>query len=143
MFVAGSGQDLIVRLESGEDFFEALGSLNLTAGALLCGIGMVRDVTLAFWTGKEYKEHRVPGPVELLSLQGNFSLREGKSHIHCHAVLGLEDGSTVGGHLSKATVHETNEIYIRKLEHIVMERRKEPSGLWGLYPHETGSKRPI
>lgn len=134
MVVAESGQDLIVRLESGEDFFEALGSLNVTAGALVCGIGMLKDVTLAFWTGKEYKEHRVSGPAELLSLQGNFSLREGKPHIHCHAVLGLEDGSTVGGHLSQATVHETNEIYMRKLEKIVLERQKEPSGLWGLYP---------
>ncbi len=134
MFVVESGQDILVRLQSGEDFFESLSSLNLTAGAIVCGIGMLRDVTLAFWTGREYKEHKVAGPAELLSLQGNFSLREGQSHIHCHAVLGLEDGSTVGGHLSKATVHETNEIYIRKLSGIVMERKKEPSGLFGLYP---------
>lgn len=134
MFVVESGSDIIVRLQTGEDFFESLGSLNLTTGALVCGIGMLKDVTLAFWTGKEYKEHRVPGPVELLSLQGNFSLREGKSHVHCHALLGLEDGSTVGGHLSQATVHETNEIYIKKLSGIVMERKKEPSGLFGLYP---------
>ncbi len=134
MFVVESGQDILVRLQSGEDFFEALGSLNLTAGAVVCGIGMLRDVTLAFWTGKEYKEHKISGPAELLALQGNFSLRDGKSHIHCHAVLGLEDGSTVGGHLSKATVHETNEIYIRKLSGIVMERKQELSGLWGLYP---------
>lgn len=134
MFVVESGQDILVRLQSGEDFFESLSSLNLTAGAIICGIGMLRDVTLAFWTGREYKEHKVAGPAELLSLQGNFSLREGQSHIHCHAVLGLEDGSTVGGHLSKATVHETNEIYIRKLSGIVMERKKEPSGLFGLYP---------
>jgi len=143
MFVAESGQEIIVRLQSGEDFFEALGSLDLTGGAIVCGIGMLRDVTLAFWTGREYKEHRVSGPAELVSLQGNFSVRDGQPHIHCHAVLGLEDGSTVGGHLSKATVHETNEIYIRKLSGIVMERKQEPSGLFGLYPHETGSKTPI
>ncbi|MFN4217786.1 MAG: PPC domain-containing DNA-binding protein [Candidatus Bipolaricaulia bacterium] len=134
MFVVESGQDIIVRLQPGEDLFESLGSLNLTAGAIVCGIGMLRDVTLAFWTGREYKEHEVSGPAELLSLQGNFSVRQGKSHIHCHAVLGLEDGSTVGGHLSKATVHETNEIYIRRLSGIVMERKREPSGLFGLYP---------
>lgn len=137
MYIAESGQDIIVRLQPGEDFFEALGSLNLAGGAIVCGIGMLRDVTLAFWTGKEYKEHRISGPAELLSLQGNFSLREGQSHIHCHAVLGLEDGSTVGGHLSRATVHETNEIYIRKLSGIVMERKKEPSGLFGLYPRSS------
>lgn len=137
MYIAEAGQDIIVRLQPGEDFFESLGSLKLTAGAIVCGIGMLRDVTLAFWTGKEYKEHRVSGPVELVSLQGNFSQREGQSHIHCHAVLGLEDGSTVGGHLSKATVHETNEIYIRRLSGIVMERKKEPSGLFGLYPRSS------
>ncbi|MCX8103940.1 MAG: DUF296 domain-containing protein [Candidatus Bipolaricaulota bacterium] len=137
MLVAESGQDIIVRLQPGEDFFESLSSLHLTAGAIVCGIGMLRDVTLAFWTGKEYQEHKVAGPAELLALQGNFSQREGKSHIHCHVVLGLEDGSTVGGHLSKATVHETNEIYIKKLGRIVMERKQDPSGLWGLYPHNT------
>lgn len=136
MFVVESGQDILVRLQSGEDFFEALSGLNLTAGAIICGIGMLKDVTLAFWTGKEYKEHKISGPAELLTLQGNFSRRDGKSHIHCHAVLGLEDGSTVGGHVSKATVHETNEIYIRKLSGIVMERKQEPSGLWGLYPRQ-------
>ncbi len=129
-------EDIIVRLQPGEDFFQSLSSLQLTAGVLACGIGMLRDVTLAFWTGKEYLEHTVPGPAELLSLQGNFSLREGKTHLHCHVVLGLEDGSTVGGHLSKATVHETNEIYIKKLSGIVMERKKEPNGLWGLYPRK-------
>lgn len=136
MFMVESGQDVVVRLQPGEDFFESLSALHLTAGVLVCGIGMLRDVTLAFWTGTEYLEHKVPGPAELLSLQGNFSLREGKSHMHCHALLGLEDGSVRGGHLSKATVHETNEIYIKKLSGIVMERKQEPSGLWGLYPRQ-------
>lgn len=134
MFVVESGQDMIVRLQTGEDFFECLNSLNLTTGAIVCGIGMLRDVTLAFWTGKQYIEHNVKGPAELLSLQGNFSLKDGKTHVHCHVVLGLEDGRVLGGHLSKATVNETNEICIRKFAGIHMERKKEASGLFGLYP---------
>ncbi|MCI2430062.1 DUF296 domain-containing protein [Candidatus Acetothermia bacterium] len=128
--------EIVVRLQTGEDLFESLGSLKLTAGIIVCGIGMLKEITLAFWTGKEYLEHKIPGPAELLSLQGNFSLKDGKPHIHCHVVLGLEDGSTVGGHLSQATVHETNEIYIKKLSGIVMERKREPSGLFGLYPRK-------
>lgn len=136
MLIAQTESEIVVRLQSGEDFFAALESLHLTAGVIVCGIGMLKDVTLAFWTGKEYLEHQIAGPAELLALQGNFSLRDGRSHIHCHAVLGLEDGSTVGGHLSRATVHETNEIYIRKLSGVVMERKPEPSGLFGLYPRK-------
>ncbi|MCS6936465.1 MAG: DUF296 domain-containing protein [Candidatus Bipolaricaulota bacterium] len=136
MFVVQTESEIVVRLQTGEDFFAALGSLNLTAGVIIGGIGMLKDVTLAFWTGKEYLEHKIAGPAELLSLQGNFSLRDGRSHIHCHVVLGLEDGSTVGGHLSRAIVHETNEIYIRKLAGVIMERKPEPSGLFGLYPRK-------
>jgi len=127
---------LIVRLEDGEDFFGQLQSLGISAGVIVAGIGMLKDVTLAFWNGREYLEHQVEGPVELLSLQGNFSLKEGRPFVHCHAVLGREDGSVVGGHLMRATVNETNEIIIERLSGVKLERRAEPSGLFGLYPEK-------
>lgn len=139
MLVAETDGELVVRLEDGEDVHEKLGSLGLEAGAVVAGIGMLRDVTLAFWNGQEYVEHFVKGPVELLSLQGNFSRREGEPFVHLHAVLGMPDTSVVGGHLMKATVNETNEIVIRKLPGIAMERKKEPSGLYGLYPQPRSS----
>jgi predicted DNA-binding protein with PD1-like motif len=134
MRVAESDEALVIRLEDGEGFFESLQSLELPAGAIVAGIGMLREVTLAFWNGKQYLEHQVTGPAELLSLQGNFALKEGKPHLHCHAVLGLPDGSTVGGHLAKAIVNVTNEIVIRPLRGIHMERKPESGGLYGLYP---------
>ncbi len=143
MYVAETDHDIVVRLEDGEDVHASLQSLGLTAGAVVAGIGMLREVTLAFWNGSEYVEHLVKGPVELLSLQGNLSRKEGDPFVHLHAVLGREDGTVVGGHLMKATVHETNEIVIRKLLGVVMERREEPSGLFGLYPHSSsGSSAP-
>lgn len=93
---------------------------------------MFRDVTLAFWNGSSYDEHAVSEPTELLSLQGNFSIKDGKPFAHCHVVLGREDGSVCGGHLMNATVNETNEIVIMKLAGIEMGREPEPSGLFGL-----------
>jgi len=145
MLVAESDGGLVVRLEDGEDFFERLQTLGITAGVIIAGIGMLRDVKLAFWDGRGYIEHHVEGPVELLSLQGNFSLKEGEPFAHCHVVLGHEDGSVVGGHLMKATVNETNEIVIHKLSGVKMERKPEPTGLFGLYPDRTqnegGDKR--
>ncbi len=136
MLLAEKEDDVVVRLEDGEDVHERLQSLGITAGAVVAGIGMLRDVTLAFWNGQEYVEHLVKGPVELLSLQGNFSLKEGEPFVHLHTVLGMPDTLVVGGHLMRATVHETNEIIIRKLPGVAMERRREPSGLFGLYPRK-------
>ncbi len=134
MYAAETESEIVVRLEDGENVHESLQSLGLTAGAIVAGIGMLRDITLAFWNGREYLQHAVKGPAELLSLQGNFSLKEGEPFVHCHAVLGLEDGSVAGGHLMDATVNETNEIVIGKIAGVKMERRPESSGLHGLYP---------
>lgn len=136
MFAVETEHELVVRLEDGEDVHESLRSLGLTAGAVVAGIGMLREVTLAFWNGQEYVEHFVKGPVELLALQGNFSRKEGEPFVHLHAVLGMPDTLVVGGHLSQATVHETNEIVIRKLLDVLLERKPEPSGLFGLYPRK-------
>ncbi len=134
MQLAETETELVVRLQDGENFFEKLQSLGLCAGAIVSGIGMMRDVTLAFWNGREYIQHHVKGPVEVLSLQGNFSKKEGQSFLHCHVVLGQEDGSVVGGHLMRATVNVTNEIVIQKLSGIELDRKLEPNGLYGLYP---------
>jgi len=136
MYVVETEHEIVVRLEDGEDVHEKLQSLGLTAGAVVAGIGMLREVTVTFWNGSEYIEHFVNGPVELLSLQGNFSVKGGEPFVHLHAVLGMADMNVVGGHLAKAAVNETNEIVIRKLPGVEMERRPEPSGLFGLYPRQ-------
>lgn len=138
MYAAETETEIVVRLEDGENVHQTLQSLGLTAGVIVAGIGMLRDVTLAFWNGREYVRHAMKGPAELLSLQGNFSRKEGESFLHCQAVLGLEDGSVVGGHLMDAVVNETNEIVLRRIPGVVMERRPESGGLYGLYPERSG-----
>lgn len=136
MRVARSDRYWVVRLEDGESFFASLGSLGLDAGSFVSGIGMLRDVRLAYWNGREYVVHAVEGPAELLSIQGNVSVKEGEPFVHCHVVLGHEDGSVEGGHLMDGTVNETNEIVVRELLGVRMGREPEPSGLHGLYPEE-------
>lgn len=132
MLKAEAGADLIVKLEDGEDLLEELARLGVEAGLVL-GIGMVREARLGYWNGSAYEEHKLAEPAELLSLQCNLSLKDGKPFPHCHAVLGRRDGTVLGGHLLGAVVHNVNELYIKRLEGITMERRQEPSGLFGLY----------
>lgn len=127
---------IVVRLEDGEDFKSKLESLGLTAGTFVSGIGMLREATLAYWNGEEYVQHQVDAPAELLALQGNFSLKEGEPFVHCHVTLGHENGTVEGGHLMDATVNITNEIVIQELPGIQMNRKPEV-GLWGLFPEES------
>ncbi|NOX45260.1 MAG: DUF296 domain-containing protein [Caldiserica bacterium] len=136
MLKARSGNFLVVRFEDGEVFPDALCDLGIRAGAILGGVGMLRDLVLAYWNGREYVHEPVDEPVELLSLQGNFGERDGEVVIHANVVAGREGGAAVGGHLMRATVHNTAEVIIVELPGVAMERRPEPSGLVGLYPRE-------
>jgi predicted DNA-binding protein with PD1-like motif len=131
MIKAGSGSELIVKLEDGEDLLEGLAGLGVEAG-LVFGIGMVREAKLGYWNGSAYEEHELKEPAELLSLQCNLSLKDGKPFPHCHAVLGRRDGTVMGGHLLSAKVHNVNELYIKRLR-IKLKRRQEESGLFGLH----------
>ena len=50
--------------------------------------------------------------VEVLSIVGDVAHDRGKPAIHVHAVLGLPDGTTRGGHLLEARVWPTLELVI-------------------------------
>jgi len=134
MLKVESGGELIVKLEEGEDLLEKLAELGIDSG-IVWGIGMLRGARLGYWTGSGYEEHLIEEPAELLSLQCNLSRKDGKPFPHCHAVLSRRDGTVAGGHLLAATVHNVNELYIKRLPEIALERRLEPSGLFGLYPN--------
>jgi hypothetical protein len=138
MLKAKSGDFVVVRFQDGERFPDALLSLGIKAGAILGGVGMLRELVLAYWNGKEYVREEVPEPVELLSLQGNFGTKEGEIVVHAHVVAGKEGGAAVGGHLMEGTVHNTAEVVIVELPGVVMERKPESAGLVGLYPREEG-----
>jgi hypothetical protein len=134
MIKAESGNVLVVRFQDGELLPEGLVELGLKAAAILCGVGMLRDLVLAYWDGEKYVEEKVVEPVELLSLSGNIGDKDGETIVHAHVVAGKKGGAAVGGHLRSATVHNTAEVVLMRLPGIRMVRKPEPSGLVGLYP---------
>ncbi|MEA3238935.1 MAG: DUF296 domain-containing protein [Candidatus Bipolaricaulota bacterium] len=134
MLKVESGQDVMVRLMDGEELIASLATLSLDSAVLLNGVGMLRDLEIGYWNGSSYDVQRIDEPVELLSLQGNFARKSGELVIHCHATIAKHGAAAFGGHVLKATVHNTAEIYIRKLPGIVLERKMEETGLAGLYP---------
>ncbi|MBL7174092.1 MAG: DNA-binding protein [Desulfobacteraceae bacterium] len=106
-------------LEKGEPVHESLKQVARDLklpGAFVTGLGVIKDVTIAFFhiELKNYKEMKLKGAVEMLSLNGSISWEGDEPVIHLHAVLGFEDGSVMGGHLLGANIGVTGEIFIHK-----------------------------
>jgi uncharacterized protein len=85
----------------------------LTASRI-SAIGAFERATLAYfdWERKDYQHIPVDEQVEVLSLNGDVALDGDQPKLHLHAVLGRRDGSTVGGHLLRATVRPTLEVLL-------------------------------
>ncbi|MCI0497783.1 MAG: DUF296 domain-containing protein [Thermoplasmata archaeon] len=124
---ARSGQVIVARLDDGEELLasvEAMASREAAGSALVVsGIGMLRNARLGYWDGKGYRESTLDGPVELLSLLGSCA----PSSVHLHAVVGLGDHSTAGGHVLGGTVQYVNEVTMLALDGIGLSRKEDPA----------------
>jgi len=129
-----------VRLQDGEDLLDSIKTVcknyKIESGIILNGIGMLREVKISYWNGKEYLTELVKDPVELVSLQGNIGTTEndGDPIIHVHVALAMKDHKMIGGHLSGGKINNTGEVFIQKLENILLIRKKEKNGIMGLFP---------
>jgi len=105
-------------LDPGEEVMKGLLAFarekKLSAGHLTA-IGAVSDAVLGYFDRRTKEYRRIPqeGQAEVLSLIGDLALQEnGEPGVHVHAVLGLPDGSTRGGHLIEARVWPTLEVVL-------------------------------
>lgn len=122
-----------VRIESGESVVESLTRLaeaEEMGYATLTGIGAVRRASLAYYNvdTREYETHDLEEQLEVVSLVGNVSLRDGNPFLHVHAALGRRDLTMVGGHLMDAVAHATLEVWMQR-EAANVHRFSDESGL--------------
>ena len=127
-------RDFLLVLDDGDD---VLGSLIAFAqqsgitGASLQGIGAFSKATVAYWNKetKEYEEIAVDEQVEVLSIAGSLATSGDEIKVHAHAVLGRRDGSAIGGHLLRATVFPTLEVFITDLGARLVREKDPATGL--------------
>jgi predicted DNA-binding protein with PD1-like motif len=108
------GSILFIKLDDGEDFLgeicRALESTGSSSGVILSCVGMMREIVLAYFKG-EYIERALPSPMEIVSVEGNIAQGDdGSLQPHIHVALADESLKVYGGHLRRATVHNTAEI---------------------------------
>lgn len=124
----------ILVLQKGENLFESIlrcaDAANIQS-AILQGLGALDDVTVAYYDldSKSYHSKTFTGMYELISLNGNLSMAEGKRFIHIHAALGREDFSVIGGHIMDATVGPSVELAITPLDSAIYREYNEEIGL--------------
>jgi len=125
------GNLVVFRFEDGKEVIESLKRVakenQIQSGVILSGIGMLRDFEISFYSREKagYVTSKFNEPVELLSLSGNISLCNNEGFFHLHVALAREDKTGIGGHLKKATVHNTLEGLIVKFSEIKLTRDPE------------------
>jgi predicted DNA-binding protein with PD1-like motif len=100
--------------------------------ASLTAIGAFERATVGWFDLKRraYRPIAIDQQCEALSLIGDIAMGEdGVPTLHAHAVLGLSDGSTRGGHLLRATVRPTLEVTLVETPTQLRRRRRPELGL--------------
>jgi uncharacterized protein len=85
-------------------------------GAQVTAVGAFERAVVGWFDRKarDYRPIRVDQQCEVLSLVGDVALGTDGPQPHMHVVLGLQDGSTRGGHLMEGHVWPTLEVVIRE-----------------------------
>jgi predicted DNA-binding protein with PD1-like motif len=130
--LARFGRVLVARLAPGEDVLPALSQLlddaGIASAVILSGVASLRHASVrnitrfphAWPIRPEDRAHtRIPGPLEVLAMQGNVApAPDGSRIIHCHADFstGTPPAVTYGGHLMEDTIVGTTcELYVAEL----------------------------
>src|SRR6185312_1798558 len=98
----------------------------------LTAIGAFERATVGWFDLKRRAYHpiAIEEQCEALSLIGDIALGDdGQPSLHAHAVLGLRDGSTRGGHLLKAIVRPTLEVTLVETPAPLRRRRRPELGI--------------
>ena len=82
--------------------------------AQITAVGAFERATVGWFdrAARDYRRIQVDEPCELLSLIGDVATGQDGPVVHVHAVLGLSDGTTRGGHLLEGHVFPTLEAVV-------------------------------
>ncbi len=116
------GNDLVIRIERGEEILESLQTVcrreGITLGSV-SGLGAVGEATLGVFNRDTfaYEQQTFTGDLEIAACGGSVSTMEGKIYLHLHMVVSnVTKGICHGGHLSRGVVSLTGEFLLHKID---------------------------
>lgn len=92
--------------------------------ATVQGLGAVNDVDVGYYSleEKRYFTKIFNQQFEMISLNGNITRKDGIPYLHLHIALSDENYKFYGGHLNRAVISITAEIYVNVLNGEVNRR---------------------
>lgn len=127
MNVKKVGDTLLVRIDRGEEIVKNLLQVaedyNIQL-ASVSAIGAVGHVVYGVFDVSKKLYHSITkdGEMEVLSLLGNLTRKDGQPYLHLHITLSDKEGGAFGGHLNEAVISGTSEIFVRVVEGGEMDR---------------------
>ncbi|MBO4476557.1 MAG: DNA-binding protein [Bacteroidales bacterium] len=99
------------------------------------GIGAVNEATLRFLdpATKKYVDKTFNEQMEITSLVGNISMKDGQPYLHIHITAGRSDYSCVGGHLLCARINGACELFVEDFFDGTLGREPDPETGINLY----------
>jgi len=115
------GKAYLCRLRHGMDLSEELQNFcetNRISSGIINGIGALQNVTLGFYdqVEKKYRSTAIDEPVEIVSLLGNISMKDGSIFPHCHIAVANREHQTFAGHLMSPAKIFACEICVLRFE---------------------------
>lgn len=124
------GNTVAVRMDAGDEIIEQLHTIidsEKIKFAQINALGAIKEFTIGAYSVPEQKYYKkdYEGCWELVSLHGNVTQKDGEPYLHLHIGAGDESGAMVGGHLNRAVIGGTCEMFITIYDGTV-GRNKDP-----------------
>lgn len=128
------GNTIVARIDRGEEILEQMEVIARKEEiklASISAIGAAGEITVGVYdvAKKEYHANHFTGDLEIVSLSGNISTKDGQYYAHLHMSAGDEEGRVFGGHLNRAVICATCEMFIQILDGTVERKYDGETGL--------------
>ena len=125
---------IVARIDRKEEILEKIKEIALKENIKLANInalGATDECEVGVYNveEKQYHKNNFKGAYEIVSLTGSINTMNGEFYSHLHMSCGDEQGHVIGGHLNKAIVSATCEMFIYILDGEVDRFKDDITGL--------------
>jgi len=116
-----SGNDILVRIDKGEEILEKMMEVAAAEQITLASVsalGAIDEFEVGMFSvpEKKYYSNVHTGDHEIVSLTGTLSTMEGQPYAHIHLAAADRSNSVFGGHMNRAMVSATCEMVLHVIE---------------------------
>lgn len=125
---------IVARIDKGEEILEKIKEIALKENIKLANVnalGATNDFTVGVYNidEKKYYSNSFTGNFEIVSLTGSINTMDGEFYTHIHMSCGDSEGKVFGGHLNRAVVSATCEMFIDIIDGYVDRFNDSETGL--------------